>query len=196
MLWWLRELLACFRFLSITGHDSFWRSKRVYELVLPASFATLGLVLFELQHALFADDFLSKLSGSLFQFMVFVVPFHLAALAAVATFARGGLDEQLKGVAAQLKVWSNADNSFSFQTLTLRQYTCLLFGYLCSIGIAFILVYVISTGINFALLLGSWSDRITSITVFALLFFLAHYGTLSIYAITFLFDKVNGIDPP
>lgn len=127
----------------------------------------------------------------LFQFMVFVVPFHLAALAAIATFARKGLDQPLRGVNAQLRVWSNEDSGHHFKSLTLRQYTCLLFGYLCSIGMAFILLYVVAQGINFSVALGEWTKTANTGTTFALFFFIAHYGCLSIYAISFLFDKVN-----
>jgi hypothetical protein len=194
MIWWLGELLRSVRFLSASGQESFWRSKRVYEFVIPLAFAgTIAVVEFLFPKVL-VPDILQKLSSGLFQFMVFVVPFHLAALAAIATFSRPELDALLKGDNVELKVWDNEQSEYFFKPLTLRQYTCLLFGYLCSIGMGYILVYIISSGVDAAWLFGCWSSYISHIAVFILLFFLAHYGTLTIYAVTFLFDKVSDIE--
>lgn len=196
MWWWIRELLGSVRFLSASGQEPFWHSKRVYEVVIPSVFALVGLALALLFPKLFAADILSKLSGSLFQFMVFVVPFHLAALAAIATFARPNLDQYLRGAKVEIRVWDNKNNEYFLKPLTLRQYTCLLFGYLCSIGVGFIIIFVVLSGVNLSWLLGDWLGFASKVVLFLLLFFLAHYGTLSIYAITFLFDKVNAIDDP
>ena len=194
MTWWFYELLGSLRFLSATGQEGFWRSKRVYELVIPAVVAgvgTLGALFFP---DLMRPDTLKRLADGLFQFMVFVVPFHLAALAAVATFTRPQLDLPLKGSDVTLRVWDNLQGEYFLKTLTLRQYTCLLFGSLCSIGMAFILVYVVASGLNLPWLFGCSAAVIERAAVFLLVFYLAHYGTLTIYAVTFLFDKVSEIE--
>lgn len=194
MPWWLWELLRSFKFLSASGQEGFWRSKRVYELVIPLVIAAASLAVYVKWPQLFQADMLSKFSASLFQFMVFVVPFHLAALAAIATFARSGLDKPLRGTDVSIKAWDNKDSEYHVKSLTLRQYTCLLFGYLCSIGVAFIMVFVLLSGLNLEWLLSDWIVRAKQATFFLLMFFLAHYATLTLYAITFLFDKVNGIE--
>ncbi|MGV1949674.1 hypothetical protein ACQZ44_02520 [Agrobacterium vitis] len=194
MIWWVGELLRSVRFLSASGQESFWRSKRVYEFVIPSAFSGLIAFIAFLFPKVLVPDILQKLSSGLFQFMVFVVPFHLAALAAIATFSRPELDAPLKGDNVELKVWDNKQSEYFLKSLTLRQYTCLLFGYLCSIGMGYILVYIISSGVDTTWLLGSWSSHINHIAVFILLFFLAHYGTLTIYAVTFFFDKVSDIE--
>lgn len=141
----------------------------------------------------FSDKFLSKLSESIFQFMVFVVPFHLAALGAFATFERAGLDSNLEGANAEIRVWSNKDNEYFYKTLTLRQYASLLFGYLCTIGVIFIVVYIISNNVKFDYVAGSWYEDLHLLAVFLVMFFITHYAFLSVYSITFLFDKINKI---
>ncbi|MBY3119937.1 hypothetical protein [Rhizobium laguerreae] len=194
MPWWLWELLRSFKFLSASGQEGFWRSKRIYELVIPLVISASSAVVYVKWPSFFQTDLLSKFSASLFQFMVFVVPFHLAALAAIATFARSNMDKPLRGADVSIRVWDNADSQYFYKSLTLRQYTCLLFGYLCSIGLTFIVIFVLLSGLNLEWLLGDWVGRAKQLAFFLLMFFLAHYATLTVYAITFLFDKVNGID--
>jgi hypothetical protein len=179
--------------LVIRGDKSFWKSKRIYEIVLPLAVAAPLFALFLSVPQAFAKDFLSVFSQLLFQFMVFVVPFHLAALAAFATFERSGLDERLQGTNAEIFVWNNKDNTKYLETLTLRQYASLLFGYLCSIGIMFIVSYLFIVNINFSYLLDENYIYAYKATTFVVLLFITHYAFLSIYSITFLFDKINKI---
>lgn len=193
MFWWLRELLACFRFLAVSGDRSFWESKRVYEFVLPLALACILFAAYLFLPTFFLPGFLGRFLGLLFQFMVFVVPFHLAALAAFATFERAGLDEPLKGTNAEVLVWDNAQNARIVVTLTLRQYASLLFGYLCAIGIIFIVSYVLLVNLDYRSILVDYFHIFHKVAVFVILFFVLHYAILSAYAITFLFDKVNRI---
>ncbi len=192
-MWWIKELLTCFRFLIIRGDNSFWKSKRIYEIVLPLAVSVPLFILFLFVPKAFAPDFLFSFSQLLFQFMVFVVPFHLAALAAFATFERKGLDDPLKGTNAEIYVWSNTDNQRFLETLTLRQYASLLFGYLCSIGIIFIVAYLFIYNIKFSYLFGEQYIYAYRTSTFLVLLFICHYVFLSIYSITFLFDKINKI---
>lgn len=141
----------------------------------------------------FDPNFLRKIASNIFQFMVFVVPFHLAALGAFATFERKGLDEPLKGTNAEIRVWSNRENGYFFETLTLRQYASLLFGYLCTIGMLFIVLYIVADNVNFAYMAGEHMTVLKRLALGGVLFFVAHYAFLSVYAITFLFDKINKI---
>ncbi|RWG02557.1 hypothetical protein [Mesorhizobium sp.] len=192
-MWWVRELLASLRFLAIQGSQPFFKSKRIYELFLPFCAAAVVFLLFLKYPLAFDPDFLKKISANIFQFMVFVVPFHLAALGAFATFERAGLDEPLSGTNAEIRVWNNRENGYFYETLTLRQYASLLFGYLCTIGMIFIIFYITLDNVNVAFIAGNHIDAVKRVALAGVLFFIAHYGCLSVYAITFLFEKINKI---
>lgn len=192
-MWWLRELLACFRFLAVSGNRSFWQSKRIYEFVLPGAVTLVFLIIYEAVPQVFHAGFLGRFLGLLFQFMVFVVPFHLAALAAFATFERAGLDEPLPGTDAEIMVWSNEDNERVAKRLTLRQYASLLFGYLCSIGVIFIVAYLLASNLDLRFVFGTHFGGVYSVVAVIMLFFVAHYAILTAYSITFLFEKINKI---
>ncbi|MCP1848379.1 MULTISPECIES: hypothetical protein [unclassified Bradyrhizobium] len=193
MFWWLRELLSCFKFIAITGNKGFFQSKRVYEFVLPACGAVAASAVYLFFPGIFAPSFLKNFSASVFQVMVFVVPFHLAALAALSTYQAAGLNDKLPGSEAQIRIWSNTDNDYFYHEVTLRQYASLLFGYLCSVGIAYVLVYVFASGLDLSAVFSSHFQWIYNAALFASFFFVFHYVTLTIYAVTFLFDKVNKI---
>ena len=136
---------------------------------------------------------MGRFLAHVFQFMVFVVPFHLAALAAFATFERAGLDDKVTGTNAEVRIWSNPENDYIWETLSLRQYASLLFGYLCAIGIIFIIGYVFIVNLNFHIILGGGYPLAYFVALFLSLFFVLHYAVLSAYSITFLFDKINRI---
>ncbi|SFQ17896.1 hypothetical protein SAMN05216330_1184 [Bradyrhizobium sp. Ghvi] len=195
MFWWLSELLSCLKFIAITGNRGFFQSKRVYEFVVPGVAAFAAAAIYLLLPTIFAPSFLKTFSASVFQVMVFVVPFHLAALAALSTYQSVGLNEKLPGSEAQIRLWSNADNGYFFHEVTLRQYASLLFGYLCSLGIVYVVIYMFAAGIDLspALTAAGQFTLVYNAVLFASFFFVFHYGTLTVYAITFLFDKVNKI---
>jgi hypothetical protein len=192
-MWWFKELISCFKFIAITGTQPFFKSKRVYEFVVPSTWVMLAIGLLWKYPGVFPPTFLKDLAENVFQVMVFVVPFHLAALAVFATYQAKGLDDNLAGTAAQIKTWSNADGGYFFEELTLRQYGSLLFGYLCSIGIVYVLIYLFASSMNFSAISKLPHPGIHGFLVLLEIFFVVHYFTLTIYAITFLFDKVNKI---
>tara|TARA_R110002020_G_scaffold3766_7_gene16565 strand:+ start:1400 stop:1939 length:540 start_codon:yes stop_codon:yes gene_type:complete len=178
----------------VSGDRPFWQSKRVYEIVVPFALTAPIALLYLFVDGLFKDGFLGRFLDLLFQFMVFVVPFHLAALAAFATFERQGLDEPLKGTNAEVEIWSNKQNSRIVKTLTLRQYASLMFGYLCSIGVIFIIAYLFLDSINTEVIPSVMYLYLYPVGVICSLFFVFHYATLTAYAITFLFEKINKIE--
>jgi hypothetical protein len=193
MFWWLYELLSSFKFLAVSGDERVTRSKRVYEFVLPIALTAAAALIYVFWPKVFIPTVLGKFAGSVFQLMIFVVPFHLAALAAFSAFSAEGLDEKLAGTNAQIRVWSNQDNNFFWKILTLRQYISLMFGYLCSIGIMYILIYLIISNLDLKYLLGKHYDLGHSLLLFGCVLFVLHYVILTIYAITFFFDKVNRV---
>lgn len=193
MFWWLYEIFSSARFLTISGDKGFWKSKRVYEVVLPLVLTCAVFAAYLYCRGAFVTNFLDTITKNTFDFMVFVVPFHLAALGAFATFDRPILDEKLKGTKAEIRVWSNDDQAYFYKPLTLRQYVSLLFGYLCTLGIVFITAYIFASTVNVPVILGEHAATLNDVFVFLVVFFVAHYSFLSIYSITFLFDKVNEI---
>jgi hypothetical protein len=193
MLWWLYEIFSSARFLTISGDQGFWKSKRVYEFVLPLLLTSAVFVAYIYCNGAFVPNFVDTITRNTFDFMVFVVPFHLAALGAFATFDRPILDQPLKGTKAEIRVWSNEDQKYFYKTLNLRQYVSLLFGYLCTLGIVFITSYIFASTVNIPIILGENAATMNDVFVFLVVFFVSHYSFLSIYSITFLFDKVNEI---
>src|SRR5574337_1231500 len=142
---------------------------------------------------MFPRSFLKEFCANTFQIMVFVVPFHLAALAVFATYKSEPLDEKLSGTNAQVRIWSNTDNSYFYEILTLRQYASLLFGYLCSVGIIYVFVYLFLSSMDLPMALRNEKQLLHTLSTVVCVFFVSHYITLTLYAITFLFDKVNKI---
>jgi hypothetical protein len=193
MFWWLKEILSCLKFIAISGNRGFFQSKRVYEFVLPGCLALIAAALYLEYPDIFMPGFLKNFSASVFQVMVFVVPFHLAALAALSTYQAPGLNDKLPGSEAQIRIWSNVDNGYFYHDVTLRQYASLLFGYLCSVGIAYVLVYIFASSVDLSVAAAAHYKLIYNTALFCSFFFVFHYVTLTIYAVTFLFDKVNKI---
>jgi hypothetical protein len=192
-MWWLIEILSCLSFLFVTGTQPFFKSKRVYEIVVPAAFSLLAVAMLYFYPEIFAQKFLKNFLGGTFQVMVFVVPFHLTALAVFATYQSPFLDQQLYSNSAQFKVWSNTDNNYFYKILTLRQYASLLFGYLCAIGVIYVVVYLFLSSIEIPNGTIKCKQYLHYIAVVLSIFFVIHYMTLTLYAITFLFDKINKV---
>jgi hypothetical protein len=193
MFWWLKEILSCMKFIAITGSKGFFRSKRIYEFVIPCVATLIAATLYLTFPNIVRPGFLRNFSASVFQVMVFVVPFHLAALAALSTYQAAGLNDKLPGSEAQIRLWSNTDNDYFFHQVTLRQYASLLFGYLCSVGIVYVLGYILVSGIDLTAAAGAYYHTVYKAVLFCSFFFVFHYVTLTIYAVAFLFDKVNKI---
>ena len=102
-------------------------------------------------------------------------------------------NEKLAGTNAEIKVWNNKDSDFYYETLSLRQYASLLFGYLCTIGVVYIIVYIILDNVNFGYVAGKNLFVVENFAIILTIFFVAHYAFLSVYSITFLFEKINKI---
>lgn len=190
-MWWFREILSCFKFLLITSDSKLFYTKRVYEFFAPLIVSIIFITIYYFSDNIYLIKSIKILSENIFNFMIFLVPFHLVSLGAFSTVNSNILDERLKGANAQIKTWSNKDNDHYYKILTLRQYVSYIFGYLCSIGIIFILFYLIITMINVNYYNNDFSCSLLFLLLGFEVFFIFHYVFLTLYAITFLFDKVN-----
>lgn len=129
MIWSFRQLLSPVRYLKIRQGESLFRSKAVYDWILPLLLAAIThfiTIRFAGNIRIFSEE---GIIGGFQKLMEILVPFYIAALAAVATFERKGLDDEMKGDPAYFWVTSSTGEVIA-QVLTRRQFICYLFGYL------------------------------------------------------------------
>src|SRR5580698_6252766 len=106
--WAFRQLLVPVNYLRIKHGETVLQSKAVYDFVLPAilTAVTVGICLWV--GAPLAVESHTELAKHLLDLLALMVVFYMAALAAVATFDRAGIDDTFKGLNAILMVRDNA----------------------------------------------------------------------------------------
>ncbi|MGN6421956.1 MAG: hypothetical protein ACTHLA_01465 [Asticcacaulis sp.] len=130
MLWFVKQLLTPCKYLLIKEGKSSLQSKAMYDYYLPILFSILTVLV---TYALGQPAVIHKhpgLAKSLQDLLALLIAFYMAALAAVATFDRPGIDDVLDGEGASLKFWNNDENDYVDVELTYRQFISYLFGYL------------------------------------------------------------------
>jgi hypothetical protein len=139
MIWAFRQLLVPLNYLRIKHGGGLFHSKKTHDFVLPIIFAALTVAVFWLLDAplkIFGNPDTTRRITDLLQLMMV---FYLAALAAVATFERKGIDHPLKGGNATLLTTHQG-----VKILTHRQFISYLFGYLSFLS--FILFMFMTVG--------------------------------------------------
>lgn len=132
MIWACRQLLTPMRYLRIRQGISLFRSKAVYDWVLPIIISVPATYIgYKYSDGIFSEK---GVVGGFQKLLEILVPFYIVALAAVATFDRQGLDEPLKGHPATLST-RHAHGDWIEHVLTRRQFICYLFGYLAFISL-------------------------------------------------------------
>lgn len=131
MIWAARQLLVPCNYLRIKCGETATQSKAVYDFLIPAVLtgATAGVCLvLDVPLSFFQQ---ANLFTSVSSLLAILVGFYMAALAAVATFDRPGIDAPLKGSPATLVVRDHENNGVKVvKTLSYRQFISYLFGYL------------------------------------------------------------------
>lgn len=130
MLWPIRQLLVPCNYLRIQHGDSLLESKFVYDFIIPGILTVmtvsgswwLGIPM------TFSKQ--PNLVNSITQLLALMIGFYLAALAAVATFDRAGIDSPLKGGDATLWVRDHNGGERKKKTLSYRKFISYMFGYL------------------------------------------------------------------
>lgn len=138
MKWAVRQLCAPLRYLLIKQGHGWFSSKASYDVVLPvifSAFATLAVWKLDVALGFFSE---SGFVPGIINLLNLLIAFFIAALAAVATFNRAGLDDPLKGEPATMKRRAS-DGVIREKILTHRQFICYLFGYLSFISIMLLL---------------------------------------------------------
>jgi hypothetical protein len=144
-MWWaVKQLSIPINYLRIRNGDGWFHSKRTYDFVLPCLLALAACAYFwwlSISFAVFDHPVLIKRISDLLALMIV---FYMAALAAVATFDRDGIDNELEGEPAILSVRdpNNADRLID-KTLSYRQFISYLFGYLSFLSLM-LYVFVIA----------------------------------------------------
>ena len=145
-MWWaVKQLAVPCNYLRIRSGRTFFQSKIVYDWVLPA-LLTIGLVAIVVwigaPLAIFQHPGIAKW---LIQLLALMIVFFLAALAAVATFERKGIDDRLAGDDATLSVRNRLGGGRIRRNLSYRQFISYLFGYLSFLALLLFLFVIFAT---------------------------------------------------
>lgn len=146
MIWAVRQLLVPCNYLRIRQGSGLLTSKRVYDYVLPAvlTASTVGIcVVISAPLALGRHGILMK---SLADLLALLIAFYMAALAAVSTFERKGIDEKLKGSDALLNVLNHDTGKRGDKKLSYRQFISYLFGYLAFLSLVLFMAMLFFKG--------------------------------------------------
>lgn len=200
MLWVFSQLCAPCNYLRIRHGTGLLASKVVYDFVLPALLtgATVAVTLaLDMRLSVFHNDqFFVSLSGLL----SILIGFYMAALAAVATFDRAGIDNRLAGTDAKLRVRDPEGGAAKDKLLSYRQFISYLFGYasflsfviyacLLLLGSAWGRLEAIFAGNpKIAWLMPSALDPISFVVIF---FFLWQLFVTSLLGIYFLAERIQ-----
>jgi hypothetical protein len=202
MLWVFGQLFAPIRYLRIENGERLFQSKLVYDWFIPVFMAlsvVLGCWLLDLK---LSQTGYQRVLDRIAELLALLIAFYMAALAAVSTFDRKGLDETIAPGHAILNRYSATDEMWRDENLTYREYICYLFGYLSFLSI-FIYIAVMVFDIVHAKLdlfiapiyiMGiSLASGLNLFFVFLFLFFLAQLLITSLLGIYFLTERIQTI---
>lgn len=142
-MWWaVCQLCRPCNYLRIRHGDTLWHSKRVYDWVFP-----LMLTVITVGGCWFSGISLRiqghpVVSSSMLNLLALLIAFYMAALAAVATFARDGMDTKMEDDPAEISIYSNESGKDEDVELTYRQFISYLFGY-CAFSAIVIYLFVV-----------------------------------------------------
>lgn len=201
-MWVARQLGAPVRYLRIAQGTGLFSSKLTYDFVLPIIVAFLVTIIvqwFALPLGLHSQN--SFVTG-IIDLLNLLIAFFIAALAAVATFDRAGLDDRMKGEPAIMKR-KTTDGIIRDHILTHRQFICYLFGYLSFSSISLVLAlfglrlfgqhinFSIYPAITNAAVVGALGKTLNFLGVFLLLFIFSQIIITMLLGIYFLCDRLQ-----
>jgi hypothetical protein len=207
MKWVVRQLGAPMRYLRIAQGGGAFTSKATYDFVLPALFsalATFAISWFSFSLGLYAAD---GFIPGIINLLNLLIAFFIAALAAVATFDRPGLDDKLKGEPATMKR-KDSKGVVRDHVLTHRQFICYLFGYLAFSSIMLLLIlygfrlvgHDAAAAVHLKLALGKLDVDLKPILkligIYAFFFLFGQIIITMLLGIYFLSDRLQFLDDP
>lgn len=204
MFWAVKQLLVPCNYLRIWHGNSLLKSKFVYDFVFPVALTvgTVGMCAgLNIPMALSGHK---ALFASLSSLLALLIAFYMAALAAVSTFTRRGIDKGLRGGDALLSVLNHTTMRRQRKALSYRQFISYLFGYLAFLSLALFIALMAMNSVwphvkqvsqNYLY----WDDitKYGEQTVFVLFVF----GTwqllvTSLLGIYFLSDRIQSLNDP
>lgn len=200
MIWAIRQLFVPIRYLQIKQGKGIFSSKFTYDFTIPFVLSVVSILtvsLLSISLGVFSN---TGLVSSIVNLLSLFTAFFIAALAAVSTFDRKGLDEIMKGQPAVLEL-VNRRNENPERPLTHRQFICYLFGYLSFISILFITsIYFFKLIVPSMLKIVNIPELLASILKFGFgfLFFFVFWQILVtvLFGIYFLCDRLQFLDDP
>jgi len=206
MLWAIRQIFVPVNYLRIQHGEGVMKSKAVFDYVLPAVFTAITVavcVWLVIPLAVFQHP---ALTPRLLELMALMVVFYMAALAAVATFERKGIDNLLRGGDATLWVRDHSQGGKRTpKKLTYRQFISYLFGYLSflSLLLYIALIFLVS---GWPRLQGKIAaiqkmpavvGEVTNVALFVLVFFFVWQLVFaSLLGIYFLTERIQSLNDP
>lgn len=142
MFWAIRQILVPVNYLRIRHGNSLFHSKRVYDFVFPLIFTAATCAIFNWLHLRLSVFENAELTKRVLDLLALMIVFYMAALAAVATFERKGIDAALKGGDAILFVRNHDGGAYVEKKLTYRQFISYLFGYLSFLSLCLYVVII------------------------------------------------------
>jgi len=136
MIWAAKQLLTPCNYLRIKQGDTIFQSKIVYDFILPLILTAAVTTLAKLISTPINLGKHPGLVKSITDLLALLIAFYMAALAAVATFQRDGLDEHMAGSPATLRRTRKEGGNPFEQPLTYRQFISYLFGYLSFLSLS------------------------------------------------------------
>lgn len=198
MRWVVRQLCAPLRYLTITQGHGLLTSKLTYDFVLPIVVGVLA-ALAEWKLSVSLGFFSDKgMVTDILSLLNLLIAFFIAALAAVATFQRPGLDDAMKGEPAILRR-RNKRGVRVEHVLTHRQFVCYLFGFLSFTSLMMLiglyvlrmfrsdLAQLLEDHLKFAALLKPFA-------AFAFFFVLSQLTVTMLLGVYFLCDRLQFLD--
>ena len=205
MLWAINQLCAPIKYLRIRAGPSLFQSKVVYDFILPAALTVLTLVVLALLSVPVSVASLGKLLTEISTLLALLIGFYMAALAAVATFERRGIDGPLRGDDAILKTKRSSDGKIIHKKLTYRQFISYLFGYLSFVSIVLYALLIAVTK-SWATLSVAATDSnhsrqfiayVIEPVVFSIfVFFIWQLLIVSLLGIYFLSERIQSLNDP
>jgi hypothetical protein len=205
-MWWaVKQLSVPLNYLRIRHGAGVFHSKRTYDFVLPLllSAATCAyFVWLSISFAIFDHPALVKRLSDLLSLMIV---FYMAALAAVATFDRKGIDEEMEGDPAVLRVREPNGAQKVDKVLSYRQFISYLFGYLSFLSLL-LYVFIMVSDVGWKRLelhfqdspliycvLTRYFDPVIAFVLFAAIWQLIITSLLGIY---FLTERIQTLNTP
>ena len=186
MVWWAKQLTKPLDYLSIRIGDSGEANPlRMYNFVLPglgAVVCALSFHFFAPNTSLIGDDGLFRHLLSLSQVLV---PFYIAALAAVASMGGTWLDGEMRGT---------RPTTLHGQNVKRREYVVRMFGYLAYVTlcmfIAIVSIIVLGPGIYERIHVCA-QPFVRSITLFSILCVFFNVTITTLLSLHFLSDRLH-----